>query len=214
MEGSAKENVIAVSFDSSNAAYDAVTKLKELDQQGQVTLYEGRVVERDPTGQLAVKDSVLGAEDKRGLTTVSGGLIGMLVGVIAGPVGMLLGGSMGLMTGAVIEMDVDDRDDSVLSAFARHVQPGTTAVLAHVNEQSEEIVDNAMTGMGGNVLRRPAVDVETELAAAQEARDVAEHEAREKLRKERRDQKKEEIDSKLDALKAKVSKREKTPAAT
>jgi hypothetical protein len=71
-----------------------------------------------------------------------------------------------------------------------------------------------MTGMGGNVLRRPAVDVETELAAAQEARDVAEHEAREKLRKERRDQKREEIDSKLDALKAKVSKREKTPAAT
>jgi uncharacterized membrane protein len=208
------ETVIAVSFDSTNGAYDAVTKLKELDQQGQVTLYEGRVVERDATGQLVVKDSVLGGDDEQGIATVSGGLIGMLVGVIAGPVGMLLGGSIGLMTGAVVEMDVDDRDDSVLSAFARHVQPGTTAVLAHLGEQSDEIVDNTMAGMGGSILRRPAVDVETELAAAQEARDVAEHEAREKLRKERRDQKKEEIDSKLDALRAKVSKHEKTPAAT
>jgi uncharacterized membrane protein len=208
------ETIIAVSFDRSNTAYDAVSKLKELDRQGQVTLHEGRVVERDATGQLVVKDNVLGGDDEQGMTTVSGGLIGLLIGVLAGPVGMLLGGSIGLMTGAVIEMDVDDRDDSVLSAFARQVQPGTTAVLAHLSEQSNDIVDNAMVGMGGSVLRRPAVDVETELAAAQEARDVAEHEARERLRKEHREQKKEEIDTKLDALRAKFRKSEKTATAT
>jgi uncharacterized membrane protein len=206
------ETVIAVSFDRSDAAYGAVTKLKELDQERQVSVYEGRVVERDATGRLVVKDEVFGSDGDRGVTTVSGGLIGMLVGVIAGPVGMLLGGSIGLMTGAVIEMDVDDRDDSVLSAFARHVQPGATAVLAHLDEQTDEVVDNAMAELGGNVLRRPAVDVETELAVAQEARDVAESEAREKLRKERREQKKEEVDSKLDELKAKLRKPEKTPA--
>jgi uncharacterized membrane protein len=208
------ETIIAVSFDNPNRAYEAVTKLKELDQQGQVSLYEGRIVERDSTGQLVVKDSVQGADDDRGIATVSGGLIGMLIGVLAGPVGMLLGGSIGLMTGAVIDMDVDDRDDSVLSAFARQVQPGQTALFAHLNEQSYEIVDHAMRDMGGKVLRRPAADVESELAAAQEARDVAEHEAREKLRKEHREQKKEEIDSKLDALMAKFRKPEKTPAGS
>jgi uncharacterized membrane protein len=208
------ETVIAVSFDDPNRPYEAVTKLKELDQQGQVSMYEGRVVERDSNGQLVVKDTVQGADDDRGVATVSGGLVGLLLGVIAGPVGMLLGGSIGLMTGAVIDMDVDDRDDSVLSAFARQVKPGQTGVFAHLNEQSYEVVDNAMAGMGGNVLRRPAADVESELAAAQEARDVAEHEAREKLRKEHQKQKKEEIDSKLDALRAKFRKPEKTPAAS
>jgi uncharacterized membrane protein len=208
------ETIIAVSFDRPNAAYEAVTKLKELDKQGQVSIYEGRIVERDATGQLIVKDSVLGGDDDRGVATVSGGLIGMLVGVIAGPVGMLLGGSIGLMTGAVIEMDVDDRDDSILSAFARHVQRGATVLLAHLNEQSDEIVDNAMAGMGGSVLRRSAVDVETELAVAQEARDVAEREARDKLRKKRHEQKKEEVDSKLADLRAKLRRPDKTPAAT
>ncbi|HEX8855312.1 MAG TPA: DUF1269 domain-containing protein [Thermoleophilaceae bacterium] len=208
------ETVIAVSFDDPNRLYDAVTKLKELDQQGQVAMYEGRVVERDLNGRLVVKDSVQGGDDDRGVATVSGGLIGLLIGVLAGPVGMLLGGSIGLMTGAVIDMDVDDRDDSVLSAFTRQVQPGQTALFAHLDEQSYEVVDNAMRGMGGNVLRRPALDVESELAAAQEARDVAENEAREKLRKEHREQKKEEIDSKLDALRAKFRKPEKTRAAS
>jgi uncharacterized membrane protein len=208
------ETVIAVSFVDPNRTYDAVTKLKELDQQGQISMYEGRVVERDLTGQLVVKDSIQGGDDERGVATVSGGLIGLLIGVLAGPVGMLLGGSIGLMTGALIEMDVDDRDDSVLSAFARQIPPGQTGLFAHLKEQSYEVVDNAMGGMGGKVLRRPALDVETELAVAQEARDVAEEEARKKLREEHREQKKEDIDAKLDALKAKLRKPEKTAAAS
>jgi uncharacterized membrane protein len=207
------ETVIAVSFDDPHRPYEAVTKLKELDQQGQISMYEGRVVERDLDGKLVVKDSVQGGDDDRGVATVSGGLVGLLIGVLAGPVGMLLGGSIGLMTGAVIDMDVDDRDDSVLSAFSRQVQPGQSALFAHLNEQSYEVVDNAMRGMGGSVLRRPSVDVETELAVAQDARDAAEEEARKKLREEHREQKKEEVDAKLDALKAKFRKPEKTAAA-
>jgi uncharacterized membrane protein len=208
------ETIIAVSFHDSSRAYEAVTKLKELDQQGQIAVYEARVVERAANGQLIDKDSVRGSGDETGIATASGGLIGLLIGVLAGPVGMLLGGSMGLMTGAIIDFDTEDRDDSVLSSFVRHVRPGETAVLAHLNEQSDEVVDNAMRDMGGGVLRRPAAEVESELAAAEEARAEAEHEAREKLRKERHEQKKEEIDQKLDALKAKFRKPEKTPAAT
>ena len=116
----------------------------------------------------------------------------MLIGVVAGPVGMLLGGSMGLLTGGVIDLDTDERDDSVLSSFVRHIQPGETAVLAHVNEQSDEVVDNAMAGLGGSVLRQGAAEVEAELAAAEEARRKAEHEARMELRQERQAQKKED----------------------
>ena len=206
------ESIIAVSFDDSSRAYDAVTKLQEMDQQGQLDVQEVRVVERSRDGQLIDKESVRGSADETGIATASGGLIGVLIGVLAGPVGMLLGGSMGLMTGAIIDFDTEDRDDSVLSSFVRHIKPGETAVLAHLIEQSEEVVDNAMAGMGGSVLRRPAAEVESELAAASEARREAEHEARKKLRKDREKQKKEEIDQKLADLKAKFGKREKAHA--
>lgn len=200
------ETIIVVSFEDANRAYDAVTKLKELDQQRQISLYEGRVVERGANEQLIVKDSIQGDDDNVGMATASGGLIGLMVGVLAGPVGMLLGGSLGLMTGAVIGLDTDERDDSVLSSFNRHIKPAETAVLAHLDEQSYEVVDNAMRHLGGTVTRSLASEVEAELAAAQEARDKAEHEARKQLRKEREQQKKGEIDSKLEELKAKFHK--------
>jgi uncharacterized membrane protein len=208
------ETIIAVSFEDSNRPYDALTKLQELDQQGQVELYEARVVERGTTGELAVKESVRGRGDDVGMATASGGLIGLLVGVLAGPVGMLLGGSIGLTTGAVIDLDTDERDDSVLSSFVRHIQPGETSVLAHVNEQSDEVVDNAMAGLGGSVLRQGAAEVEAELAAAEEARRKAEHEARKELRQERQAQKKEEIDHKLNELKAKFRRSDKAASAS
>ena len=206
------ETIIAVSFEDSNHPYDAVTKLQELDQQGQVELYEARVVERRTTGELDVKESVRGRGDDVGMATASGGLIGLLIGVIAGPVGMLLGGSMGLTTGAVIDLETDERDDSVLSSFVRHIQPGETTVLAHVNEQVDEVVDNAMAGLGGRVFRQCAAEVEAELAAAEEARRKAEDEARRELRQERQAQKKEEIDHKLNELKAKFRRPEKAEA--
>src|SRR4051812_35329368 len=112
------ETVVAVSFTQADHAYEALTKLKELDQQGQISMYEGGVVERDLNGQLAVKDNVEGNGADYGIATASGGLIGMLIGILAGPVGMLLGGSVGLLTGAAFDLDEADDDDSVLSAFS------------------------------------------------------------------------------------------------
>jgi uncharacterized membrane protein len=208
------ETITAISFQDSKRAYDAMTKLSELDQQGQVGVYEARVVERAATGEITGKESVRGTGDDTGLATASGGLIGVLIGVLAGPVGMLLGGSMGLFTGAVIDLDTDDRDDSVLSSFVRHIKPGETAVLAHLDEQSYEVLDNAMHTLGGDVVRQPAAEVEAELAAAEEARRKAEDEARKELRKERKEQKKEEIDHKLDDLKSRFRKPEKAGAAS
>jgi hypothetical protein len=42
---------------------------------------------------------------------------------------------------------------------------GQTVVLAEVDEQNDEVVDQAMARLGGRVLRRSVDDVEAEIAA-------------------------------------------------
>jgi uncharacterized membrane protein len=203
----AMENVVAISFAQSSKAYEGLTKLSELDSQGRVGVREGAVVERDADGQLTLKDELGDAGDYVGIGTASGGLIGLLVGVLAGPVGMLLGGSLGILTGSVFDLaavDEQDTDDSILREFARHIGAGETAVLALLVEQTDEVVDSAMESLGGDVVRRPSAEVEAEVAAAAEAAEVAEREAQKKLRKERREARKEDVDAKLDSLRAKL----------
>jgi len=58
------------------------------------------------------------------------------------------------------------------------VRVGHNALLAELTEQSPEVVDTAMTRLGGRVLRRPIADIEAEIAAADKAQREAKKEAR------------------------------------
>jgi uncharacterized membrane protein len=199
------DNVVVVTFgeDPKNDknAYQAFTDLKQLDSQGQIKLTGGAVVERDADGRVDAK-SELGEDPYVG--TVSGGMIGLLVGIIGGPLGVLLGGATGLLVGSLFDIGEVDSTESVLSEISKQVQPTRTAVLAEVTEQSPEVIDAAMARVGGEVMRRPAVDVEEEIAAAQEAQRKAKHEARKELHKARVEKSKEDAHAKVEALKAKL----------
>ena len=82
---------------------------------------------------------------------------------------MLLGGATGILVGSLFDIDDVDTTESVLGEISQQVEPGRTAVLAQVTEQSPDVINAAMARLGGHVLRRPAVDVEEEIAAAEEA---------------------------------------------
>jgi uncharacterized membrane protein len=198
------DNVVVVSFgeDAANDknAYQALTDIKELDSQGQITLAGAAVVTRQLDGRVEIKSEV-GDLPYEG--TASGGLVGLLVGIIGGPLGMLFGGATGLLVGSLFDIDDATTTESVLSDISKHVRPGRTAVLAQVTEQSREVIDTAMWKLGGEVMRRPIVDVEKEIAAAQEAQRTAEQEARKELHKARHEQRKEDAHAKVEELKAK-----------
>ena len=96
------DNVLVVTFgeDSENDknAYRALTDLKQLDSQDQIKIAGGAVVTRDSEGRVDVKSDV--GEDPY-VGTASGGLIGLLIGIIGGPLGMLIGGSGSCATGGI-----------------------------------------------------------------------------------------------------------------
>jgi uncharacterized membrane protein len=194
-------NVIVVSFAEDSSAYEAFTNFKELDEQGQVSIKAAAVVQREEDGRMITKDSV-DPEQLAGTTT--GGLVGLLVGILGGPFGVLIGGATGLLIGSLYDMDDADDTESVLAEISSAIRPGQTVVLAEVDEQSDDVVDQAMERLGGTVLRRSVEDVEAEIAAAEHAARAAEREARKKLVETRRSRAKEEIRRIVDALEARA----------
>ena len=203
-------NVIVVSFTDDSKAYDALTELKELGTQGQISVPAVAVVAREADGRITVKDEV---SDPTFAGTAGGGIVGLLIGVLGGPLGVLLGGATGLLVGSLYDMADADDTDSVLSEISKGVQVGRTAVLAQVVEQSPGVVDTAMARLSGTVLRRPVYEVESEIAAAQEAQREAKKEARKKLREARHEKNKEKAHAKIEELKSKLPGH-KQPAGT
>ena len=208
------DNVLVVTFgddpEHDTNAYQALTELRQLDSQGQIKIAGAAVVTRDNGGRVDVKSEV-GNDSYVG--SASGGIIGLLVGIIGGPVGMLLGGTYGALVGSLVDINDIATTDSVLGEISNQVQPTRTAVLAHVTEQSPEVIDTAMARLGAQVMRRPVFEVEQEIAAAQDAERKAEREARSELRKARLEKGKEDADAKVEELKSKLHRTKAGAAA-
>ena len=127
------ENILAITFDENQNAYEALTKLNELDDQEQVGLSGAAVVERKDDGTIDIKDEVgdVGWEG-----TATGGVLGLLIGVIGGPLGILLGGATGLLYGSLFDLADSDETESVLTDVARTVTVGQLTLLAQVSEEN------------------------------------------------------------------------------
>jgi uncharacterized membrane protein len=204
----AQENVVLVTFEEESTAYQAVTVLKEADADERIELHAVAVVQRMEDGTLRVKEGDTDAFPEAtwaggviGGTT--GGIIGLTLGVLGGPLGLLLGGAGGMLFGSLIDLDTADEAESVLGTMASAIQPGKTALLAEATEPAVEVIDTEMGSLGGEVVRRPVVDVEAELAAAEEASRAAEEEARRKIREQKTTERREKVQEKIDELKAK-----------
>ena len=176
----ADENVVLVTFDEESRAYQAASALKEASAEGRIDLHAVAVVQRAEDGTLRVKE---GDADDFPAGTWTGGIVGGTTGGILGSGSRsTISGAGGALLGSLIDMDDADRAESVLSTMARAIEPTKTGLIAHVTESAVEVVDSEMGRLGGEVVRRPVVDVEAEIAAAEDAARAAEEEAQRKLR--------------------------------
>jgi uncharacterized membrane protein len=203
-------SVIAVSFEDDGNAYKAMTLLEELASQHRIDVQEAVVVARGEDGQVVTKDRV---ESGSLPATATGGVLGLLVGIIGGPLGVLVGGTYGLVVGSLFDIYDADVSDSALATISSSVKVGHTALLAVVDEPTTEIVDAAMSDVGGTVARRPLVDVEAEIAAAEDAERTAKREARKELHRGRRERDKAAVNAKVEELKGKLHRGQQTEAA-
>ena len=195
------DNVIAVSFPEEANAYEALARLKELDSHGSVGVRGAAVVAREEDGRITIKDQ-FGEESFE--NTAGAGLLGLLVGILGGPLGVLVGGATGLLIGSLFDEDDDDDTRSVLADISKSIRVGPPGLLAEVSEPAPEAIDAVMAHLDGTVVRRSVADVEAEIAAAEHAQREAKKKARKELREARHKEHKDKVDAKVAELKAKL----------
>jgi uncharacterized membrane protein len=197
----ATENVVVIRFTEPSKAYQALSVLKELDGSSRIGLESAAVVERTASGELRTPESA----DNVGLVgTASGSLIGMLIGVLGGPVGVLLGGGTGALMGGAFDIDRALTSDEALTVLGQAIPTGSTAVIASVEEPAVEVIDGEMKKLGGEVTRRPAVEVMGELEVAEDAADAAAREARRTIRAKRKAEVSANVEARVGKLKEKL----------
>ena len=163
-KGGPLENVILVPQKDAGAARALLKSFCDLAESGEIELRAAAVVERYPDGRWHFPEETAQPSYRGTITT---GAVGALIGLLAGPAGLLLGGTAGLLIGSSVEIGDAEDAEAILHALPRVVPPGATALLADVYETSPDAVDTAVKATGATALRMPRTEVERELSAAE-----------------------------------------------
>lgn len=167
-------NKILVSvFDSERTAFEGLTALKELHQDGDITLYASTVIAKDASGNVSVRQSA----DRGPIGTLVGIVTGALVGLLGGPVGVAVGAYVGGFGGLMYDLFNAGVSIDFLDEVEASLTPGKTAVVADIDETWVTPVDTRLEALGGTTFRRlrgEVIDAEL-LRETEAARTELEH---------------------------------------
>jgi uncharacterized membrane protein len=197
------EKMIVVVFDNQAKAFEGLRALKELDRDGEISVYEEQIVAKEPSGAVELIDN----PDELAFPLIGGGTaVGALVGLLGGPAGALVGAAAGALIGSIGDMEHAGVTDEFVSDATTAMTTGKVALVADIAEEWVTPLDTRMEQIGGVVFRRTRTLVEN----TQDDRDAAAHRAEmEQLKAERAKAKADrlaKIDAKIDSLRAKLER--------
>ena len=149
------ENIVVSTFSDARSASDALKVLKELDQLGDITIYNMVMIRK--TGEEHIEFLYHEGPDTRDLP-VAGGAAGALIGVIGGPIGMALGMLTGVMIGAIDEDDTDSFSEDFLNKTGGQLSEGSIAIILDVEEDNEVMINSYLEPLNGATTRTNIAD--------------------------------------------------------
>ena len=199
------ERMLVVTFDGEHKAYQAADALEDMNENGAVGLKGAWVLTRQRDGTVAVVKT----DNTLPEGSMGGAVVGSLVGLFGGPVGLAVGAASGLVIGATADIARARLDQDFVEDVRKSIAPGRAALVAEIDEEEPEAIDQRFGAMGGVILRRDLSDV----ADADYERRAADVRARVGQAKEAvaedRAQRKGKLKGKMNALLHRGDKRDK-----
>ena len=187
------ENIVIATFPVESEAYQALSELKRETSNANYTIYQAVVVKKE-NDRLNMRDGF--DTGKETDDTWNGGLIGVL-----------LGGSVGMLIGSAVDTGDVAANISLLEQAGDCMTEGETAMLLLAREDYETALTAKLNAFHANITRMDAAEVAAEVEHAQEVQKKLAKEARANLREERSNnfkatvaKKREEIKSWFDSL--------------
>ncbi|MDT2612151.1 DUF456 domain-containing protein [Enterococcus dongliensis] len=163
-----EKRVIVMNFDLESKAYEAFSKAKRLHMNKAFKGEQMAVVHHSNDGEhkFMIEDFLDFTGSNKSST---GGLIGMMVGILGGPIGILLGWFTGGMIGATQDAKEVRQATGVFEFLIDKIGEGDTALLLIAEEEDNRPLNQLiMMELGGEITRLDYDEVEADVKKTQE----------------------------------------------
>ena len=196
-------NVVVSIFEVESEAYQAITELK--NQKGLKTSIMSEAVLVDKkNGYYTILDNFVIEPDAMD-DMAKGGLIGMCIGILGGPLGMLLGASVGSFAGVVSETDKTAETASMLEQMILKLSDNTLAIIGLAEEKDESEIDELLSKYKTIIARFDAAVVEQEVERAKDMEKEMENLAKLEVRKQKKEEHRAKVEERRDKMKARFA---------
>jgi uncharacterized membrane protein len=142
--------LVVAAFKEEKAADDTLNILREAQKEKLIGIVDAAVLRRDAHNKLHLKET---ADVGGGKGALTGGILGAVLGLIAGPGGLIIGAAAGAVTGGVAAKAIDSGiPDDRLREIGESLKPGTSAIIAIIEHRWVAEVERQLAEAGADVL--------------------------------------------------------------
>jgi uncharacterized membrane protein len=149
------ENLVVTTFQTVQDATEGLNRLKELDQLGDITIYNMALIRKTSESQFGLLHQE--GPDSSYLPA-TGAMAGTLIGALGGPVGMAIGMLTGVVVGVIDEDDRKAFSEDFLNKVNSQVSTGTFAIVLDVEEDNEFMINSYMQPYKGMTVHTAITD--------------------------------------------------------
>lgn len=204
------DRMLVVVFDMESKAYEAMQALLQLENEGTIVVYAHSVIAKNADGTITVKQG----DDRGPLGMLVGTTLGCLIGLFGGLPGLAIGSAVGFVGGTARDLNHARISGDFVEDVSKELLPNKFAIVAEIQEDWTSPVDTRMEAIGGTVFRRALSEVkhavnEEDIAAmkADIAQMKAEHAQAHAERKKKLQEKINKLDSKIQGQLEKAKER-------
>ena len=188
------QNIVAVLFRNESEGFQAITELRQAAVADKYTILQMALIKRQ--GQsISVCDS-FDSGIQTGNNVMIGGLTGALIGILGGPIGVLLMGSYGMLAGSLTGSAEAMDNAALIEMVSSKLLDGETALIALAEEAGEADLDARLGKFDVEIARFDAAVVAEEVEEAQKIQKEMDKMARKELREVKKAERKKNIEEK------------------
>jgi uncharacterized membrane protein len=152
--------VILAAFKTEHGAEAALEDLRTAEKQHLIDMPNVAILRCDQEGKLHIKEPT---DTGFGRGAAIGGVVGVIAGLLFGPVGLATAGGAAI-GGFSARMRDSGFEDERLRQLGRSLQPGTSAILAVIDHTWVSQLEAELQRAGADVVTKElAADIEAEL---------------------------------------------------
>jgi len=144
-----KVKLIVANYEEEEAAGEALKKLKDIEVHSDLRFLDAAVLHRDEKNKIHIKET---SDPGGGKGAAAGGTIGALIGVLAGPPGIVVGGAVGALVGGVTAKAIDSGiPNDTLDELGEALSPGTSMLTVISEAPFVDMIEKQLERTGGVV---------------------------------------------------------------